>query len=38
MTSQYGEYALQAGLARLHARTRMHADQQIILIAFPRQK
>ena len=25
MTSQYGAYALHAGLARLHARMRMHA-------------
>jgi hypothetical protein len=25
MTSQYGAYALRAGLARLHARMRMHA-------------
>ena len=24
MTSEYGAYALHAGLARLHARTRMH--------------
>jgi hypothetical protein len=24
MTSQYGAYDLRAGLARLHARTRMH--------------
>jgi hypothetical protein len=24
LTSQYGEYALHAGLARLHARMRMH--------------
>ena len=24
MTSQYGAYALHAGLARLHARTGMH--------------
>jgi hypothetical protein len=24
MTSQYGAYALHAGQARLHARTRMH--------------
>ena len=24
MTSQYGAYALRAGLARLHARTHMH--------------
>jgi hypothetical protein len=25
MTSQYGAYALQAGLARIYARMRMHA-------------
>ena len=26
MTSQYGEYALRAGLARLYARMRMHTQ------------
>ena len=50
MTSQYGAYALRAGLARLfarmrpgthmHARTRKHAhtDQYVILTAFPQQQ
>jgi hypothetical protein len=40
MTSQYGAYALHAGLARLHARMRMHTptrthahtDQYVILV------
>ena len=37
MTSQYGAYALRAGLARLHARMRMHTHIQkyVIIIAFP---
>jgi hypothetical protein len=46
MTSQYGAYALRAGLAKLYVRMRMHAptrkhahtDQYVILIAFPLQK
>jgi hypothetical protein len=52
MTSQYGAYALHAGLARLHAlmhmptrpytnmhaRTRVHTDQYVTLISFPRQQ
>ena len=50
MTSQYGAYALRAGLARLRARmrvqtpkrpgTHMHARayQFVIFIAFPRQQ
>ena len=44
MTSQYGAYALRAGLVRLyartHARTRNHAhtDQYVILIVFPQQQ
>jgi hypothetical protein len=50
MTSQYGAYALHAGLTRLHARMRMHTptrpiththahtEQYVILIAFPRQQ
>ena len=47
-TSQYGEYALHAGLARLYARMRMHThtrtrkhthtDQYIRVIAFPQQQ
>ena len=42
MTSQYGAYALRAGLARLYARMRMrkhaHADQYVILTAFAQQQ
>jgi hypothetical protein len=44
MTSQYGTYALLAGLARLHALTCMytlthaHTDHSVILIPFPRQQ
>jgi hypothetical protein len=38
MTSQYGAYALRAGLARLYARKRMHnhahTDRYVILILF----
>jgi hypothetical protein len=37
MTSQYGAYALRAGLARLYARTHAHTDQYVILIVFPQQ-
>jgi hypothetical protein len=29
MTSQYGAYALRAGLARLHARMRMHTPTRL---------
>jgi hypothetical protein len=40
MTSQYGEYVLHAGLARLYACMRKHAqtDQYVILIFFPQQQ
>ena len=50
MTSQYGAYALRAGLARLYARMRMHTPtlpdtyvharthQYVIIIAFPQQQ
>jgi hypothetical protein len=54
ITSQYGAYALHAGLTRLYERIRMHTltrpgiymhasthahiEQEVILIAFPRQK
>ena len=50
ITSQYGAYALRAGLARLLALMRMHTptrqsikmhartDQYVTLIAFPRQQ
>ena len=50
MTSQYGAYALRAGLAKLYARTRpvthmhgrthkhAHTDQYVILIVFPQQQ
>ena len=39
MTSQYGAYALRAGLARLYARMRMHIHTKyVILIAFPQQQ
>jgi hypothetical protein len=29
ITSQYGSYALRAGLARLHARMRMHTPTRL---------
>ena len=46
MTSEYGAYALRAGLARLYAGVRMntptrkhaHTDECVILIAFPLQQ
>ena len=42
VTSEYGAYALHAGVAMLPARMRIHthahADQYVILIAFPRQQ
>ena len=38
MTSQYGAYALHAGLARLRARIHTPTHQYVICIAFPQQQ
>jgi hypothetical protein len=38
MTSQYGTYALRAGLARLYARMCIHTPMRVILFAFSQQQ